>query len=77
MRNADAAMYRAKRQKRGYAFFDEPADEAGDDTVPDRHSSVFDRLTLNGACDDQRDQAGAASPPGDRANPTHGAEAQP
>ena len=26
LRNADAAMYRAKREKRGYAFFDERAD---------------------------------------------------
>ena len=59
MRNADAAMYRAKRQKRGYAFFDEPDDETADDGAQERHSSVFDRLTLNGACDGQRDPAGA------------------
>jgi len=47
MRNADAAMYRAKREKRGYVFFDEADDESTGDDAPARHSSVFDRLTLN------------------------------
>lgn len=75
MKNADAAMYRAKRQKRGYAFFDEPDDAAADDTAPERYSSVFDRLTLNGF-DDQGDAPGAASVL-HRASSDHEAEAQP
>jgi len=75
MKNADAAMYRAKRQKRGYVFFDEPDDAASDDSAPEGYSSVFDRLTLNGF-DDQGDAPGAPSVL-HRASPTHGAEAQP
>jgi len=75
MKNADAAMYRAKRHKRGYVFFDEPADAAADDTAPELHSSVFDRLTFNGF-DDQGDATGAASTLR-RASLTHGAAAQP
>ncbi|HWI10022.1 MAG TPA: GGDEF domain-containing protein, partial [Burkholderiaceae bacterium] len=46
MKNADAAMYRAKRQKRGYVFFDEPDDEPASGDAPDRQSSVFGRLAL-------------------------------
>jgi diguanylate cyclase len=75
MKHADAAMYRAKRQKRGYVFFDEPADAAADDATPERYSSVFDRLTLNGF-DDPADATDAARAPR-RANPAHGAQAQP
>jgi diguanylate cyclase (GGDEF)-like protein len=54
MRNADAAMYRAKRQKCGYVFYDQPGDENDDERDGSRMSSIFDRMALTEGADDRR-----------------------
>lgn len=53
MRNADAAMYRAKRQKCGYVFYDRRVDEHEDDSDGGRMSSIFDRMALPEGADDR------------------------
>ena len=53
LRNANAAMYRAKRQKCGYAFFDERSDERTPDSQWRGDSSIFDRMTLTGLSGDR------------------------
>jgi diguanylate cyclase (GGDEF)-like protein len=46
MRNADAAMYQAKRQKCGYVFYDQCVGEHDEHGDRGRMSSIFDRMAF-------------------------------